>query len=67
MKPPCSPQGEGTRILAPFSLGRRASEALAPLREEGAPYLHSATPEINVAPPNHEKIGCFAQILELRL
>ena len=41
-----SPQGEVTRILAPVSPGRRAGEVFAPLREEGALYLHSATPGI---------------------
>ncbi|MCY7323495.1 MAG: hypothetical protein LH660_17235 [Phormidesmis sp. CAN_BIN36] len=38
------PKGEGTRLLAPFSLGRRVGEGFAPLREEGNSYFHSATP-----------------------
>ena len=38
------PKGEGTRLLAPFSPGRRVGEALAPLREEGNSYPYSATP-----------------------
>ena len=38
------PKGEGTRLLAPFSLERRVGEGFAPLREEGNSYLHSATP-----------------------
>ncbi|MCY7321541.1 MAG: hypothetical protein LH660_07005 [Phormidesmis sp. CAN_BIN36] len=38
------PKGEGTGLLAPFSLGRRVGEGFAPLREEGNSYLHSATP-----------------------
>ncbi|MCY7323352.1 MAG: hypothetical protein LH660_16485, partial [Phormidesmis sp. CAN_BIN36] len=38
------PKGEGTRLLAPFSLGRRVGEGFAPLREEGDSYFHSATP-----------------------
>ncbi|MCY7323562.1 MAG: hypothetical protein LH660_17595 [Phormidesmis sp. CAN_BIN36] len=38
------PKGEGTRVLAPFSLGRRVGKALAPLREEGISCLHSAMP-----------------------
>ncbi|MCY7324309.1 MAG: hypothetical protein LH660_21530, partial [Phormidesmis sp. CAN_BIN36] len=40
------PKGEGTRVLAPFSLGRRVGEGFAPLREEGISYLHSAMPEV---------------------
>ncbi|MCY7322402.1 MAG: hypothetical protein LH660_11535 [Phormidesmis sp. CAN_BIN36] len=32
------PKGEGTRLLAPFSLGRRVGD-------EGNSYLHSATPK----------------------
>ncbi|MCY7321135.1 MAG: hypothetical protein LH660_04875, partial [Phormidesmis sp. CAN_BIN36] len=39
------PKGEGTRLLAPFSLGRRVGEGFAPLREEGDSYFHSATPD----------------------
>ncbi|MCY7320305.1 MAG: hypothetical protein LH660_00485 [Phormidesmis sp. CAN_BIN36] len=39
------PKGEGTRVLAPFSLGRRVGEGFAPLREEGISYLHSAMPK----------------------
>ncbi|MCY7323880.1 MAG: hypothetical protein LH660_19290 [Phormidesmis sp. CAN_BIN36] len=42
------PKGEGTRVLAPFSMGRRAGEGFAPLREEGISYLHSAMPQICV-------------------
>ncbi|MCY7320933.1 MAG: hypothetical protein LH660_03805 [Phormidesmis sp. CAN_BIN36] len=38
------PKGEGTRLLVPFSLGRRVGEGFAPLREEGNSYFHSATP-----------------------
>ncbi|MCY7322535.1 MAG: hypothetical protein LH660_12240 [Phormidesmis sp. CAN_BIN36] len=43
------PKGEGARLLAPFSLGRRVGEGFAPLREEGGDsYFHSATPEISL-------------------
>ncbi|MCY7322904.1 MAG: hypothetical protein LH660_14160 [Phormidesmis sp. CAN_BIN36] len=34
------PKGEGTRVLAPFSPGRRAGD-------EGISYLHSATPNLD--------------------
>ncbi|MCY7320867.1 MAG: hypothetical protein LH660_03470, partial [Phormidesmis sp. CAN_BIN36] len=39
------PKGEGTRILAPFSLGRRAGEGFAPLREEGIFILRFSNAE----------------------
>ncbi|MCY7321665.1 MAG: hypothetical protein LH660_07650 [Phormidesmis sp. CAN_BIN36] len=42
------PKGEGTRLLAPFSLGRRVGEGFAPLREEGNSYFHSATPSLRL-------------------
>ncbi|MCY7322556.1 MAG: hypothetical protein LH660_12345, partial [Phormidesmis sp. CAN_BIN36] len=44
------PKGEGTRLLAPFSLGRRVGEGFAPLREEGDSYFHSATPKHQLQP-----------------
>ncbi len=34
-------KGEGTRSLAPFSLGRRVGEGFAPLREEGNSHFLS--------------------------
>ncbi|MCY7321082.1 MAG: hypothetical protein LH660_04600 [Phormidesmis sp. CAN_BIN36] len=37
------PKGERTRLLAPFSLGRRVGEGFAPLPEEGDSYFHLAT------------------------
>ncbi|MCY7323673.1 MAG: hypothetical protein LH660_18180 [Phormidesmis sp. CAN_BIN36] len=40
------PKGEGTRILAPFSLGRRAGEGFAPLREEGVFILRFSNAKI---------------------
>ncbi|MCY7321108.1 MAG: hypothetical protein LH660_04740 [Phormidesmis sp. CAN_BIN36] len=40
------PKGEGTRLLAPFSLGRRVGD-------EGDSYFHSATPQILLAPADY--------------
>ncbi len=40
------PDGEGTGVLAPFSIREKGWRGLAPPREEGISSLHSATPPI---------------------
>ncbi|MCY7323802.1 MAG: hypothetical protein LH660_18870 [Phormidesmis sp. CAN_BIN36] len=46
------PKGEGTRLQAPFSLGRRVGEGFALLPEEGNSYFHSATPNFDLTSDN---------------